>query len=306
MAVVLFITMAIALAIALACNGPTTDDPVPPPDDTTPTADEPTTAAGNPAPMSDPVSASVQTPATFTGTLPCADCPGIEWTLTLLENGTYRLRQVYLEGADGEDQSFVQLGTWDKEGADHHILLRRHDEGPMHLAVESGETLRLLDQQGQPIESRLDYALRRGAEVDRIADVFPMRGEYSYMADAARFTECRTGISLPVTQEGDNAALERAYLGAREEPGGPLLVTFDGSYVMRPPMEGSGLEEVVLVDAFGEVLSGERCDDAAGETDAETPLADTRWQLTELPGEEDFAVEAELEAHLVQIGRAHV
>ena len=33
-------------------------------------------------------------PATYSGKLPCADCPGIQLTVTLLPDSTYRLRQV--------------------------------------------------------------------------------------------------------------------------------------------------------------------------------------------------------------------
>lgn len=44
------------------------------------------------------------------------------------------------------------------------------------------------------------------------------------------------------------------------ERGQTLLVTFDGRYAMRPPMEGDGMEEVVIVEAFGEALPGERCE----------------------------------------------
>ncbi|HEU4774937.1 MAG TPA: copper resistance protein NlpE, partial [Lysobacter sp.] len=37
---------------------------------------------------------------TFTGTLPCADCPGIDVTLTLQGDGTYRISNVYQERPD--------------------------------------------------------------------------------------------------------------------------------------------------------------------------------------------------------------
>jgi NlpE N-terminal domain len=35
----------------------------------------------------------VEAPATYAGTLPCANCPGIEWTLTLLDDGSSRARR---------------------------------------------------------------------------------------------------------------------------------------------------------------------------------------------------------------------
>jgi uncharacterized lipoprotein NlpE involved in copper resistance len=155
----------------------------------------------------------------------------------LLEDGTYRLRRVYLEADEGEDRPLVEVGRWDTGGGDDRVVLRGRDEGPIHFEVEGAETLRFLDQQGQPIESEFDYTLRRLAEVDRIADVFPMRGEFSYMADAGWFSECRTRRRLLVAQEADNAALERAYAEVREQPGGPVLVIFEGCFAMRPPME---------------------------------------------------------------------
>ena len=36
-------------------------------------------------------------PGTYSGTVPCADCPGIKTELTLLADNTYELKQVYLE-----------------------------------------------------------------------------------------------------------------------------------------------------------------------------------------------------------------
>lgn len=256
--VVLGPLLAVLLFTGLACTDPSTSDSATT-DPAPPAAEPPATDSGPPA---------VEAPASYTGTLPCADCPGIEWTLTLLEDGAYRLRRVYLEAEDGEDRSFVEVGQWEPDGRDDRLVLRGRDEGPVRLEVKDAETLRLLDQQGRPIESQFSHELEQLAEVDRIADVFPMRGEFIYMADAGRFTACGTATSLPVAQEGDNAALERAYLEATEEPAAPVLVTFDGSYAMRPPMEGDGMEEVVIVEAFGEARPGERCE---GAVDAASP-----------------------------------
>lgn len=242
-----------------------------------------------------PLGAPPQPPVSYAGTLPCADCPGIEWTLTLIEDGSYRLRRVYLEAEVGKDRAFVEIGQWQTGGREDRVILGDRPEGPIQLEVQDADTLRLLSQQGEPIESRLDYELRRLAEVDRIDDPFPMRGEFSYMADAGRFSDCRTGKALPVAQEADNAALERAYSQAAPEPGGPVLVTFEGRFAMRPPMERDGLEEVVIVEKFREARSGERCEGAV----ASVPLTGTYWRLIELPGDEAIAVDPALRAHLV-------
>jgi len=68
--------------------------------------------------------------------------------------------------------------------------------------------------------------------------VLPFTGEMRYMADAALFTDCRTGRTLPIAMEADYLKMERAYLKAVVEPGAPMYVTFEGFIVPRPKMEG--------------------------------------------------------------------
>ncbi len=86
-----------------------------------------------------------------------------------------------------------------------------------------------------------------------------MSGMYLYMADAAIFTDCRTGRNLPVAMEGDNRALEEAYLKARHHPGEALLVTLQGRIVERMPMEGPGPVAMLLPEKFHRVSPGEKC-----------------------------------------------
>lgn len=114
------------------------------------------------------------------------------------------------------------------------------------------------------------------------ADKPRMRGTYIYMADAAIFTDCATGKKFPVAMEKDGVALERAYLAARSAPGAPLLVTFDGQLTRRPKMEGSGDEEVVVVDKFEKAWPGEECAKTPGQGAAK--LENTYWKLVELGG----------------------
>jgi len=46
-------------------------------------------------------------------------------------------------------------------------------------------------------------------------------GEFRYIADAARFTDCLSGRDYPVAMELDYVAAERAYLATVEQPGLP-------------------------------------------------------------------------------------
>ncbi|MEC3880941.1 copper resistance protein NlpE N-terminal domain-containing protein [Parapedobacter sp. 10938] len=58
---------------------------------------------------------SVDWAGTYQGTLPCADCPGIRYTLTLKDDETYVLKTRYLEKGDSV---FTESGAfaWDENG----------------------------------------------------------------------------------------------------------------------------------------------------------------------------------------------
>ncbi len=103
---------------------------------------------------------------------------------------------------------------------------------------------------------------------------------YEYMADAGLFTDCISGKKVPVAMEADNATLERAYLGAREQPGDAVLVTVQGRLEQRPPMEGEGTREHLIVERFEQVWPTESCEKST----VETPLQNTYWKLVELNG----------------------
>jgi heat shock protein HslJ len=100
---------------------------------------------------------------------------------------------------------------------------------------------------------------------------------YLYLADAARFSDCATGISYPVAQEGAAATLERAYLDARGGPGEPVFVTIRGRVATRPGMEG-GPEDAVVIDSVESVSPDRGC----GGNVPDRPLEDTQWVLTEV------------------------
>jgi uncharacterized lipoprotein NlpE involved in copper resistance len=89
--------------------------------------------------------------------------------------------------------------------------------------------------------------------------VLPFTGEMRYMADAALFTDCRTGRTYPIAMEADYLNMERAYLKAVVEPGAPLYVTFEGFIMPRPKMVGEGLEPTVVVERFINVWPEEKC-----------------------------------------------
>jgi uncharacterized lipoprotein YbaY/heat shock protein HslJ len=102
------------------------------------------------------------------------------------------------------------------------------------------------------------------------------QGLYTYMADAGMFVDCATGERLPVAQEGDNAALERAYSAARKAPGAALLAVVEGRVEVRTPMEGAP-RPTLIVERFVSVGEG-----TCGNQQSTAVLENTYWKLVRL------------------------
>jgi heat shock protein HslJ/uncharacterized lipoprotein YbaY/uncharacterized lipoprotein NlpE involved in copper resistance len=224
-------------------------------------------------------SASFTLPATFSGVTPCADCPGIAETLTLRSDGLFLLRRIY---QDKSVSPFVEHGRWTMT-ADKLVLTNA--SGTQNYTKISDDTLRKLDSLGQPIVTSANIDLNRAAMVDPISETHEWRGEFRYMADAATFTDCASGIRWPVAMTGDYLATERNYLKSRNIPGSPLLVTFEGRLEQRPGMEeGISVEQLVIEKFNGPQPKAACASAASGKGTATANLQDTYWNLLELDG----------------------
>jgi copper homeostasis protein (lipoprotein) len=197
-------------------------------------------------------------PVTFVGVVPCADCPGIQVTLTLRPDGLFFRRDTYLEAEGGTDVTVLDRGTW--TSGENVLVLTGERNAPRHYAIQDAATLRMLDATGQEIDSSLPYNMLRIPRADPFEDAFRLEGMYRYMADAGLFTDCSTGREWPVAMESANADLERAYLQARHEPGEPVWVRVVGRFLLRPPMEGPENVEMLVVDEVVEVDPEGICD----------------------------------------------
>jgi len=224
--------------------------------------------------------AGAMLPALYEGELPCADCAGIRYSLDIRGDRVYFLRQTYLGKGAGAGESLDDIGVWSITPDAQTVILSGGREEALRFSIENTETLRKLDAAGNPIESTLNYELRRNASYKPLEPHVPMRGMYSYMADAGVFRECITQLKLPVAQSGDNAALESAYSGARKEPREELLVNLEGRIAVRARMEGGGEQQTVVVDRFVNVLPGQTCEAPASAT-----LENTHWTLVQAMGE---------------------
>jgi copper homeostasis protein (lipoprotein) len=115
--------------------------------------------------MPDNSATSLDWKGTYKGIIPCADCEGIETSLTLNEDMTYLIETKYL-GKD--EQIFQQKGTfaWNKEG--NTILLNDNKGGPNQYFV--GENMLIqLDNEGKRIAGDLamKYVLNKDNNSNR-------------------------------------------------------------------------------------------------------------------------------------------
>jgi len=190
-------------------------------------------------------------PATFTGTLPCADCPGTRHQLNLFADGVFYHRIAYID----RKTSFDQIGRW-RLSDDGKILELTE---PTLFAVVDATTLRQLDREGKPIVSTLNFDLRRQPAFSFFEPRLHMDGMYGETKDEGRFTECLTGWEMPVARKKAYRDLKAVYAKAAAKPGEPLLVSIDGRLVTRRKTRGHDRENEVLVEKLIAVRPGEVC-----------------------------------------------
>ncbi len=245
-----------------------------------PAAAAPAPAATVAAPAATAPAVNFALPATFAGVLPCADCVGIAHTLTLRADGLYRLRRTYL-GKPGDP--VAEVGRWSSDARGRLLTLGR-DTTAQRFEVVDAQTLRQRDRSGQAIKTAASLDLRRTALVDAVTEPLRWRGEFVYLADAASFTDCASGLRWPVATAGDYLAAERSYTRLRSAPGAPLRVIVDGRLDVRPGMEGTAREHLVI-DRFVGAEPGTTCNTPPAAPGSVTAsLEDTYWKLIELDG----------------------
>lgn len=186
------------------------------------------------------------------GVLPCADCEGIETSLFLDKDGTWVMNQAYKGGKTASD--FAAYGSWART-ADKLVLTDARGEKLYFHA--KGDALEMLDREGNPIQSQLNYTLQ---PIKASLPVTPMamRGMYLYYADAAVFTDCATGKIIPVN---NNAQLEEKFGLLRGEDQEPqaVLLEVEGHFTQMPNMDTGVMEKTLVADKNATFIAGKGC-----------------------------------------------
>lgn len=221
-------------------------------------------------------------PGSFGGDLPAENGPGIRHQLDLWPDQVFQLRRTWIDRGTTEDL----LGRWHVEPERRTLVLEGGETPPTRFAILGNGNLRPLDSAGRSVEGTPPATLERQDGLAPFEPALTMRGMFLYFADAARFTECRSGRSWPVAMEGDFLTLQRAYLAARPEPAAgalpaPLLARIAGAVRQRPRMEGNGTQATVVVERFVSLHPSEACDRPV----PAATLRNTYWRILTLGAE---------------------
>jgi copper homeostasis protein (lipoprotein) len=157
----LLAAMASTLAIA-ACKPQAPTEPATPAADAAPAATEPAPVAAESAPSGTAPDAPFDVKGfagTFNGTLPCADCPGIDTTISLKPDGTYTVHETYR----GKPDSLDSDGTWTAEENGQRVRLDPNSKSEQDrlFAVKSSDEIESLDAEGKPLTTNTPHALKR-------------------------------------------------------------------------------------------------------------------------------------------------
>jgi uncharacterized lipoprotein NlpE involved in copper resistance len=159
-------TCLVALVVLAGCKRETAATPdVAPAAETQPVASSPAemAPATQPAPEADTALDTRAFAGNFSGTLPCADCPGIDTTLELHADGTFMLMETYLER---KVEPAMLDGTWTAEENGSRIRLDPNSKSEQDrlYAVDSRDQITQLGSDGTPpTATGPDFSLKRDA-----------------------------------------------------------------------------------------------------------------------------------------------
>jgi uncharacterized lipoprotein NlpE involved in copper resistance len=98
----------------------------------------------------------------YIGTLPCADCEGIDVSLQLIKNSDYIMNYIYKGNKiDSTSSGYKETGVWSIHGND--TLYLTASKGGVTKYIKSGTTLIQLDGNGNRITGPLadNYVLHK-------------------------------------------------------------------------------------------------------------------------------------------------
>ena len=195
----------------------------------------------------------------YAGELPCSNCAAIEATLWLRPDGRFFLRQRFRDDAANAAETKAPpgpsttygLGRWQWDEVAAQVLLR--SAGPDRRLTARDE-----DHLALARDVAVEQLLARDPAAPPFDDRVTLDGESSVTENGATFSECLTGLTLPVGDAGAYRELRRQH--RRLNPRGKIALTTVEAHLVTTTTESTTSERLV-VDRFITMKPGQGCAD---------------------------------------------
>ncbi|MCB0770154.1 MAG: copper resistance protein NlpE N-terminal domain-containing protein [Flavobacteriales bacterium] len=182
----------------------------------------------------------------FSGTLPCADCPGISTEIWLRADSTYVQHATY---QDRDTMPFGSIGSWSLNG---NTVLLKGTPGARYELTDKG--LRSRTHQEDPASARPPAELLKGVGT-LLNRSMRITGGYIYADETHTLQPCGMEQQFPLGMQ--HAGLEMAMWYTEDNLGGtPMLVEIQAHLGMGPSMEGDEEDEYLFVENVLRRLNG--------------------------------------------------
>lgn len=143
-------------------------------------------------------------PGVYAASFPCSNCKEIAATLWLRADERFFLRQSYVgDGGTADDASYAfGLWSWDEHAAE--LVLRGHGPDRRLKRLDSDR----LEWLGN---AAVKTAFNRDPSAPAFSDKLVFDGESAVSDHGATFTQCITGLELPIADAGALKELRRQH-----------------------------------------------------------------------------------------------
>ncbi|MDJ0698371.1 MAG: copper resistance protein NlpE N-terminal domain-containing protein [Woeseiaceae bacterium] len=161
-------------------------------------------------------------PGVYGGAFPCDGCAAIETTLWLRPDGRFFFEQRYPPRESVEAMDVYSLGVW--RTLPDETAIELVGSGPRRIFERADR-----DTLSMRTESDLEFLLSRAAAKREFSAALRMSGTVRIRDDSFVFTECLTGIVVPVRKTADYRSFQHQYRSIAGR-GSPTFVELVGRF----------------------------------------------------------------------------
>lgn len=193
-------------------------------------------------------------PASYRGTLPCADCRGLDVYLELRKDHSYLLEERFIGRPGNADSRTYTLGHF-SQNIDL-LRLQARTERERQFRIRNQQQLQLLNARGAVVPgAMLNLSDTQLLPTGQLI----LHGHYVYGDNEGFFRDCETNHSWPVATAGDNDTLEAQYQALTDSPNAMVFARVEAHIAHQPNRKGDGTEETLVVDRVINLNTSEDC-----------------------------------------------